>query len=179
MYRVLLPIDDDEDRVDAQVQTVLELPGPRNGVEVTLLHVIDDERASIPKPTQIAAGQHAEERLTAAGVRTLERGETGDPARAIIESARDLGADLIVLGGRKRSPLGALVFGSVSNRVVRDARRPVTITGPIDHLERPSHRCVTCGETYYTSRETGISTCRRCGGIHVERVRDDALEANA
>ena len=45
----------------------------------------------------------------------------GDPAQMLIETARDLDADLIVVGRRDRSPVRRLVLGSVSATVLRRA----------------------------------------------------------
>ena len=47
------------------------------------------------------------------------------PADAILEVARSEAADLIVIGIRKRSPVGKLVLGSVSQDVVLRAECPV------------------------------------------------------
>jgi nucleotide-binding universal stress UspA family protein len=44
----------------------------------------------------------------------------GEPAEELVEKAAELGADLLVVGRRSRSPLRALL-GSVSSRVVRRA----------------------------------------------------------
>lgn len=44
----------------------------------------------------------------------------GDPAAALVETARKLDADLVVVGRRKRS-VQRLVLGSVSSKVVRRA----------------------------------------------------------
>ena len=44
----------------------------------------------------------------------------GDPAAELVDAARELGADLLVLGRRSRS-LRRLVLGSVSDSVVRRA----------------------------------------------------------
>lgn len=37
--------------------------------------------------------------------------------------------DAIVLGGRKRSPAGKAIFGSVTQAVIRESDRPVVVTG--------------------------------------------------
>ena len=44
----------------------------------------------------------------------------GEPAAELVEAARELDADLVVLGRRSRS-LRRVVLGSVSAKVVRDA----------------------------------------------------------
>lgn len=130
MYRVLVPIDTDEDRAVAQARAIENLPGARGDVEVTLLHIVED--ADGPTSTsadQIPAGRAAMEALREAriGANPIARG--GDPAAEIVQVAREIDADAIVLGGRKRSPLGSLLFGSVTQAVILDADRPVMVTG--------------------------------------------------
>ncbi|HYK63698.1 MAG TPA: universal stress protein [Patescibacteria group bacterium] len=49
----------------------------------------------------------------------------GDPAEQVLNSARRLGADLIVMGTHGRKGLGHLVLGSVAERVVRESGIPV------------------------------------------------------
>jgi nucleotide-binding universal stress UspA family protein len=50
---------------------------------------------------------------------------TADPADEILDRARTSGADLIVIGLRRRSPVGKLVLGSTSQRVLLEAEVPV------------------------------------------------------
>jgi nucleotide-binding universal stress UspA family protein len=54
---------------------------------------------------------------------------SGAPADAIIETADELDADLIVLAGRKRSPAGKALFGSVTQAVILNSNRPVLVAG--------------------------------------------------
>lgn len=49
----------------------------------------------------------------------------GGPAHAIEEIANSAGADLIVLGTRGHSPVAGLLLGSVTQRLLHIARRPV------------------------------------------------------
>jgi nucleotide-binding universal stress UspA family protein len=50
----------------------------------------------------------------------------GEPAEQLVDKARELGADLIVVGRRSRSPL-RMLLGSVSAKVVRRAQCDVLV----------------------------------------------------
>lgn len=52
-------------------------------------------------------------------------GLSGDPAEAVLEYSREADADYIVVSGRKRSPVGQAVFGSVTQKLLLEAERPV------------------------------------------------------
>lgn len=56
-------------------------------------------------------------------VRQLVRGL--EPAEDIISVAEEIGADFIVIGLRRRTPVGKLVLGSNAQRVLLDATCPV------------------------------------------------------
>ena len=53
--------------------------------------------------------------------------EEGDPASVIIDVANRLDVDLIVLGGKGHSELGQYLIGSVANKVVQYAHKPVMV----------------------------------------------------
>lgn len=53
-------------------------------------------------------------------------GRIGEPSDEITAVADDLDARFLVVGGRKRSPVGKAIFGSVTQRVLLDSTRPVT-----------------------------------------------------
>jgi len=53
--------------------------------------------------------------------------EEGDPAAVIIDVANRLVVDLIVLGSRGTSELGRYLIGSVANKVVQYAAKPVMV----------------------------------------------------
>jgi nucleotide-binding universal stress UspA family protein len=136
MYRVLLPLDTSESRTAAQVDAVASLPGADGGVEATLLHVFDDrETAESTSVGQLPTGSMAQDSLRTSGVRVETETRFGDSAEQILRTADELDVDMIVLGGRKRSPLGSLLFGSVSQAVTLDATRPVVITGGSEEAE--------------------------------------------
>ncbi|MBF5043125.1 MULTISPECIES: universal stress protein [Myxococcaceae] len=53
--------------------------------------------------------------------------EVGEPADTLCAQAEALGADLVVVGARGQAAAGRWLLGSVSDRVVHHARRPVTV----------------------------------------------------
>lgn len=56
-------------------------------------------------------------------VRTLVRGN--DPSEDLIEAAEDSDAEFIVIGLRRRTPVGKLILGSNAQRILLDASCPV------------------------------------------------------
>jgi nucleotide-binding universal stress UspA family protein len=53
--------------------------------------------------------------------------ESGQPHQAIIAAAEDKGCDLIVMSSHGRSGLSKFLIGSVTNKVLADAKTPVLI----------------------------------------------------
>jgi len=56
-------------------------------------------------------------------VRSLVRGN--DPAEDILAIVEETSAELVVIGLRRRSPVGKLIMGSNSQRILLDASCPV------------------------------------------------------
>jgi nucleotide-binding universal stress UspA family protein len=56
-------------------------------------------------------------------IRQLVRGM--DPAEDLINVAEEVGADFIVIGLRRRTPVGKLILGSNAQRILLDATCPV------------------------------------------------------
>lgn len=78
----------------------------------------------------------AEEIATAVGDRADDEGieavtavSSGDPADSILDYIDDEEIDIVVIGARKRSPTGKLLFGSVTQTVLLHANIPVVVTG--------------------------------------------------
>ena len=68
------------------------------------------------------------EKLVESGVEThleVEHGLAGDTAQAILDAAKRLGAELIVLGLRPRPTIEKALMGSVAREVMRHAPCPV------------------------------------------------------
>jgi nucleotide-binding universal stress UspA family protein len=56
-------------------------------------------------------------------IRQLVRGK--DPAEDLIAAAEEIKADFIVIGLRRRTPVGKLILGSNAQRILLDAPCPV------------------------------------------------------
>jgi nucleotide-binding universal stress UspA family protein len=69
---------------------------------------------------------------SAAGVNLDVRQEphTGDLADEVVRVAGEVDASVIVIGLRRRSPVGKLLMGSTAQRILLDADRPVLAVKP-------------------------------------------------
>ena len=61
---------------------------------------------------------------------------SGDPAEQVLDSARGLDIDLIVMGTHGRKGLSHLVLGSVAERVVRESPAPVLTAHSTPHAQK-------------------------------------------
>ncbi|WP_436926182.1 universal stress protein [Halosimplex amylolyticum] len=140
---VLLPVGlDDSERVDRLVAEAVAI-AKATGATVSVLHVFSEsglenaiDRLDIERGTEAATPDVVADRfaplrevtsqLADAGVSYEVLGEVGDAAERIVATAEDIGADRILIGGRRRSPTGKAVFGSTAQTVMLDAPCPVT-----------------------------------------------------
>ena len=98
-------------------------------VEPSMLHLpggrprrVDQERDRLETAVRRVVG-----RARAAGVRATYLIWEGDPAVSILDASASEGADVIVLGSRRRTDLRRLLLGSVSSEVSRRARCRVVV----------------------------------------------------
>ena len=140
MYRVLMPVDGNEDRALAQAEYVASLPDAPDSVEVILLYVFVESDEDLPDELEafsrsvdrIASVRRAREYLEEQGVAVELNEGSVDAAENILAEAEGRDVDAIVLGGRKRSPAGKALFGSVTQSVILKADRPVMVAGDRD-----------------------------------------------
>lgn len=144
MYHIVIPVDEDEDRAVAAVQFVTSL-GDESGldidldaVSVSVLNVFEEFKA-IDDGGNVSSKDIYDEdefpdsvltvrdRLTDAGISVDLVRRHGKPGEEIVEFADSIDADNIVVPGRKRSPVGKAVFGSVTQDIILNTERPVTI----------------------------------------------------
>jgi nucleotide-binding universal stress UspA family protein len=138
--KVLLAVDGSEFS-DAAVHEVIRRFPPKE-TEVRVLHAVEWMK-DMPVYTQFAQGPTAgddalesrnrsfdraewlvaktAEELEKAGFRASVTTLDTDPRHAIIDCAREWGAELIVLGSHRRRGLDRLLLGSVAESVVRHA----------------------------------------------------------
>jgi nucleotide-binding universal stress UspA family protein len=76
-------------------------------------------------PDAESAALHAELAATGIPHRIREPEGVMEPAEELINAAETEGADFIVIGLRRRSPVGKLLLGSNAQRVLLDASCPV------------------------------------------------------
>lgn len=134
MYHVLVPMDANEDRAMTQARFVANLPDAAENVKATVLFIfsgdeVPEEWERFKSATRIGSVRHATNYLEDAGVEVEVIDESGDTAEFIIREAESREADAIVLGGRKRSPAGKAIFGSVTQSVMLNTSIPVVVTG--------------------------------------------------
>jgi nucleotide-binding universal stress UspA family protein len=99
------------------------------------LLVLNTPREGAPVSVDIASEATVAdliERATAAGVDLEIRQEAhaGDLADEVVRVADAVDASVIVIGLRRRSPVGKLIMGSAAQRILLDADRPVLAVKP-------------------------------------------------
>lgn len=136
MYRVLLPVDENPERTLAQAQAVTNLPHADEAVKAFMLYVFVDEDSLDPSSDEsvrdvesIDAVRQAKNHLEESGIEVTIIEDRNDPVEAILEHESEQDADAIVIGGRKRSPAGKVLFGSVTQSVLMNTDTPVVVTG--------------------------------------------------
>lgn len=103
----------------------------------TSLLVLASERAPDPRKARgVTDGRPLQERLAETGLdvelRTVPRRD--DPADDILDAIEQDDVILVVLGIRRRTPIGKILLGSTSQRVAIEAPVPVVLVKPEDFV---------------------------------------------
>ena len=132
----------DSSRIDRLAEETIDVAGP-TGATVVIGHVFTrdeyddaldnldfDITAEEVSPDDVARRHATVRELTRrfddADVDYIVHGRVGHHGEELVELAGEVDADRLVVGGRKRSPTGKAVFGSVAQEVMLEAPCPVT-----------------------------------------------------
>jgi len=143
---VLLAVgESDKGRIGPLAETTADIAGPAEAT-VALAHVFTNEEyesaqsnldfdpESEMTPDDVAKRyvtiRKLGDAMEAAGVDFTWHGRLTDDedsqGETVVALAEELGADLVIIGGRKRSPAGKAVFGSTAQEILLEAPCPVT-----------------------------------------------------
>ena len=98
------------------------------GVDMELVSIANGNRGVTPEEQSAWEGAvvEAERRMSDGGRRlSTHEAESDDIAEALVQYAEASKADLIVIGLRRRTPVGKLLLGSNAQRVLLEAGCPV------------------------------------------------------
>lgn len=140
MYRHILIPTDGSELAERGVEQGLSL-AKSLGAKVSIIFVLEAfsemtgrfleavaTYAALRKEQAIDALDRAAKAASKAGVacETIEV-ESGQPHQAIIAAAEDKGCDLIVMSSHGRSGLSSVLIGSVTSKVLANAKIPVLV----------------------------------------------------
>jgi nucleotide-binding universal stress UspA family protein len=146
------------------------------GSELHVVHVIvGDTSADLTQRLAADLRLYIEEKVKALG--GLEQQAVGihvrcgRPARELAQLAKDVGADLLVVGARKGPHLKQLVLGSVAERLLQAAPCPVFVAGPMPLAHDDAHEPAIeppCSDCLRARRESAGHEwwCVRHAGHH-------------
>jgi universal stress protein A len=141
--KILCPVDFDQNSLLA-LRLACELAQERKA-NLYLLHVVaipPGPEVALPFARMEAAARTKLERLARDRVKGKARYEVevmmGDPGVEVLQVAKRLGANLIVMATHGRKGLRRLVLGSVAEHVVREASCPVLTVSPKATRANPS-----------------------------------------
>jgi nucleotide-binding universal stress UspA family protein len=143
--------DEDQERTAPLAEAAIEIAGP-SGATVRLFHVFErDEYQDRKRKLEFGPDSEATpdtvakrhvtirdlgDALDEAGVAFTWNGVIGDRAEAVVDFAEDVGADRIIVGGRKRTPAGKALFGSTAQEIMLESPCPVTFVRVDDGEEK-------------------------------------------
>jgi nucleotide-binding universal stress UspA family protein len=140
VYRKVVVTLDGSPAAEAIIPFILEIARPL-GIGVALVQVLEVTPPMAVEGTRYFRAEDLEARrreaeaylrpvaakLRARGVDVETVVRHGAPADEIVAAAREVGADLIAMTTHGRSGLGRLLFGSVTESVLRHAELPVFV----------------------------------------------------
>lgn len=135
------------------------------GGEITLVHVIDDDRpAALVQSEQAKATELVEQQGRSVadidGVTCTSRVILGDPPAGISLAVQQIDPDLVVFGPHRRSPVKDAFVGTTGERTIRQSRVPVLIPNGIP---AGYYRTVLIATDLSVSSKSAITVTRALG----------------
>ena len=116
----------------------------QHGAKLVLVHVIDPIGYAFPTgvPSALSVDQTAreelnrvEEQLRAQGISVHSVVQTGDICELILQTVRDHGGDLLVLGTRGKTAVGRAALGAIARQLLAKTEFPIlTVTPDVESL---------------------------------------------
>src|SRR6478672_8823251 len=103
------------------------------GTDLVAIHVVESLDNDIAEANRAGISDAVEAALAAVAlpdvrwdVRLVPGGrDIADVSEAILATVRELGPDVLVIGARRRSPMGKAFLGSVAQNLILDAEVPI------------------------------------------------------
>lgn len=129
-------------------------------LELQLVHSVRaDVRLTGLRPNSLAAGRELLRWLDPTNLASAHVVDDRPAARLLVAASQD--AALVVVGSRDRGRLRKALFGSVSERVARDARAPVVVVPSASFSEGWLPRVVVCGVDASDRAASALETAAR------------------
>jgi nucleotide-binding universal stress UspA family protein len=135
LFKTIVVALDGSDGSRAAIPLAAEL-SERGGAQLVIVHVEERVVGKAGGPVNLAEDEIQGE-IRAEAQKLQEQGRNvevrmatvalGGPAHVIEEIAAEAGADLIVVGTRGHAPVAGLLLGSVTQRLLHVATRPVLV----------------------------------------------------
>jgi nucleotide-binding universal stress UspA family protein len=141
MFTQILWATDGSDHADRAFELAKSLAS-RDGAKLVAFHTVEREGGAGSRGAFTEDANEAEHQgklraqvkeLSDQGVQAelkMVEGGPGGPAHRIADAAKEIGADLIVVGTRGHTPLHGLLVGSVTQRLLHVAPCPVLAVPP-------------------------------------------------
>ncbi|MHC3439897.1 universal stress protein [Natrialbaceae archaeon A-gly3] len=126
MHRIVQAINEEVDRSLDQAQTIIDLAEDSESITVTITHGFEFKGPN-DEITDLESVQRVIERFDEHGIAYELRDKQAEPAAFVLKTADGIDADLICVGGRTRSPVGKVIFGSVAQQIILGSDRPVLV----------------------------------------------------